>query len=154
MTFPSQGIHKNQILAKLHKWFPSLPYNAILTIFKTWSKRLRLLMRITVLVHIRWLIETKLWLRRELPLKFVAYMFGYRKGNYSRKWRARRLQVSYHKCARTNYNESSSICLGMMSYIRKENIQFIRDDLNKKSLDDILLTLKTHPSEYVQREIS
>ena len=42
----------------------------------------------------------------------------------------------------------------MMSYIRKENIQFIRDDLNKKSLDDILSTLKTHPSEYVQREIS
>ena len=36
-----------------------------------------------------------------------------------------------------------------MSYNREEKIQFIKDDLNKKSLDDILSTLKMHPSEYV-----
>ena len=42
----------------------------------------------------------------------------------------------------------------MMSCNKKEKIQFIRDDLNKKSLDDIISTLETHPSEYVQRAIS
>ena len=32
-------------------------------------------------------------------------------------------------------------------------IQFIRDDLNKESLDDILLSLKMYLSGYVQGEI-
>ena len=40
-----------------------------------------------------------------------------------------------------------------MSDNREENIQFIRDGLNKESLDDILLSLETHPSGYVQGAI-
>ena len=41
----------------------------------------------------------------------------------------------------------------MMYDNREGNIQFIRHDLNKESLDDILLSLETHPSGYVQRAI-
>ena len=43
--------------------------------------------------------------------------------------------------------------LGMMSDNMEDNIQFIRDGLNKESLDDILLSLETHPSGYVQGAI-
>ena len=43
--------------------------------------------------------------------------------------------------------------LGMVSDNREDKIQFIRDGLNKESLDDILLSLETHPSGYVQGAI-
>ena len=43
--------------------------------------------------------------------------------------------------------------LGMVSDNRKDKIQFIRDGLNKESLDDILLSLETHSSGYVQGAI-
>ena len=41
----------------------------------------------------------------------------------------------------------------MISDNREDKIQFIRDGLNKESLDDILLSLETHPNEYVQGAI-
>ena len=41
----------------------------------------------------------------------------------------------------------------MLSDNREDKIQFIRDGLNKESLDDILLSLETHPSGYVQGAI-
>ncbi|KAK9178565.1 hypothetical protein WN943_027757 [Citrus x changshan-huyou] len=50
---------RNEILAKLHNRFPSLPQNALLTIYKTWSERMRLLMKNNIPVDIRWLIEAK-----------------------------------------------------------------------------------------------
>ena len=37
---------------------------------------------------------------------------------------------------------------------KEDKIEFIRDDLNKKSLDDIILTLEMHLTEYVQYVIS
>ena len=37
---------------------------------------------------------------------------------------------------------------------REDKIQFIRDDLNKESLDDIILTLEMHPNGYVQGVVS
>ena len=41
----------------------------------------------------------------------------------------------------------------MVSDNREEKIQFIIDGLNNESLDDIFLSLETHPSGYVQRAI-
>ena len=41
----------------------------------------------------------------------------------------------------------------MISINRKDKIKFIKYDMSKESLDDILQTLETHPSEFVQREI-
>ena len=37
----------------------------------------------------------------------------------------------------------------MVSDNKEDKIQFIRDDLNKELLDDILLSLETHPSGYI-----
>ncbi|KAH9792872.1 hypothetical protein KPL71_004324 [Citrus sinensis] len=80
------GIDRNEILAKLHKRFPSLPQNALFIIYKARSERMRLLMRNNIPADIHW----------------------------------------------------------------EDKIQFIRDGLNKESLDDILMSLETHPSGYVQ----
>ena len=41
----------------------------------------------------------------------------------------------------------------MVSDNMEDKIQFIRDDLNKESLDDIFLSLETHTSRYVQGTI-
>ena len=49
--------------------------------------------------------------------------------------------------------DKNSCSLGMVSDNREDKIQFIRDGLNKESLDDILLSLETHPSGYVQGAI-
>ncbi|KAK9214485.1 hypothetical protein WN944_006477 [Citrus x changshan-huyou] len=50
---------RNEILANLHNRFPSLPQNALLTIYKARSERMRLLMRNNIHADIRWLIEAK-----------------------------------------------------------------------------------------------
>ncbi|KAK9175125.1 hypothetical protein WN944_027131 [Citrus x changshan-huyou] len=143
---------RNEILAKLHKRFPSLPQNALLTIYKARSERMRLLMKNNLPADIRWLIEAKVRLAGELPPKFIAYMPGCGKGNYARKRRARRISVACHKCARMSCDKNPC-SLGMVSDNREDKIQFIRDGLNKESLDDILLSLEMHPSGYVQGAI-
>ncbi|KAH9801443.1 hypothetical protein KPL71_001038 [Citrus sinensis] len=150
--FPGESMDRNKILAKLHKRFPSLPQNALLTIYKARSERMRLLMRNNIPADIRWLIEAKVRSAGELPPKFIAYMPGCGKGNYARKQRARRISVACHKCARMSCNKNPC-SLGMVSDNREDKIQFIRDGLNKESLDDILLSLETHPSGYVQGAI-
>ncbi|KAK9174634.1 hypothetical protein WN944_029671 [Citrus x changshan-huyou] len=86
---------RNEILATLHNQFPSLPQNALLTIYEARSEHMRLLMRNNITADIRWLIEAKV----------------------------------------------------------EDKIQFIRDGLNKESFDDILSSLETHHSGYVQGEI-
>ncbi|KAH9752666.1 hypothetical protein KPL71_014787 [Citrus sinensis] len=149
---PGESMDRNEILAKLHKRFPSLPQNALLTIYKARSERMRLLMRNNIPADIRWLIEAKVRSAGELPPKFIAYMPGCGKGNYARKRRARRISVACHKCARMSRNKNPC-SLGMVSDNREYKIQFIRDGLNKESLDDILLSLETHPNGYVQGAI-
>ena len=107
-----------------------------------------MLIRNNILVDIHWLIEAKVQLTGELPPKFIAYMLGCEKENYARKRRARRISVACHKCARMRCDKKPC-SLGMMSDNREDRIQFIRDSLNKESLDDILLSLETHSSGYV-----
>ncbi|KAK9180948.1 hypothetical protein WN944_024084 [Citrus x changshan-huyou] len=143
---------RNEILVKLHNRFPSLPHNALFTIYKARSERMRLLMRNNIHADICWLIEAKVRLAGELPPKFIAYMPGCGKGNYARKRRAQSIYVAYHKCARMRCNKNPCY-LGMVSDNREDKIQFIREGLNKESLDDILLSLETHPSGYVQGAI-
>ena len=68
---------------------------------------MRLLMKNNILADIHWLIETKVRLAGELPLKFRAYMPGCGKGNYARKRRARRISVACHKCARMSCDKKT-----------------------------------------------
>ena len=100
-------MHRNEILAKLHKRFPSLPQNALLTIYKAQSERMRLLMKNNIPTDIRWLIEAKVRLTGELPPKFIAYMPSCGKGNYARKQRARRIFVACHKCVRMSCDKKT-----------------------------------------------
>ena len=143
---------RNQILAKLHNRFPSFPQNVLLTIYKAWSERMRLLMGNNILVDIHWLIKVKVRVAGELPHKFIAYMLGGSKGNYARKRRSQRIYVAYHKCPRMRCDKNPC-SLRMMFDNREDKIQFIIDGLNKESLDDIILSLETHPSGYVQGAI-
>ena len=79
-------------------------------------------------------------------------MLGCGKGNYVRKRKARKLFVACHKYARMRCDKK--LCyLGMVSNNSEDKIQFIRDGLNKEPLDDIRLSLETHPSGYVQGAI-
>ena len=75
-------------------------------------------------------------------------MHGCGKKNYTRKRRARRISVACHKCARMSCNKNSC-SLEMVSDNREDKIQFIRDNLNKESFDDILLSLEAHSNGYV-----
>ena len=151
--FSSQDIDMNTTLAKLYNWFPSLPQNVLVTIYKAQFKHMSLPMKNNISVDIRWLIKAKVQLARELSLKFVAYI-GYGKRNYVRKWRTVRLLVSCNKCVRMQCYKKPYTSLGMMSNNKEDKIKFIRDGLNKESLDDIFLSFKTHLSGYVQHAIS
>ena len=71
---------------------------------------------------------------------------GCGKGNYARKRRARRIYVACRKCARMSCDKNPC-SLVMVSDNGEDKIQFIRGGLNKESLDDILLSLETHPSK-------
>jgi hypothetical protein len=66
------------------------------------------------------------------------------KSTFAKKRHAKRLKVC-HKCAKCTCNATCH-SLGMISVTREDKIQFIKDDLSKGSLDNLLLTLETHSS--------
>ena len=129
---------------KFEKYFPALSSNAIVKIYCARCERLRLLMNHGILEDIRWLIEAKVWLSGESSNYFISYMLGTGKNTFVKKRRAKWLKVC-HKCARWTCNAKCHY-LGIVSVNRKDKIQFIKDGLSKGSLDNILLTLETHPS--------
>jgi len=100
---------------------------------------------------IRWLIEAKVRLLGESFNSFILYMPGTGKSTFAKKRRAKRLKVC-HRCARWTCNVQCR-SLGMISINREDKIQFIKDGLSKGSLDNLLLTLETHPSRNVHRAI-
>ena len=139
------------ILSNLRKYFPSLPQNALTKIYKARCERLRLLMHKGIPEDIRWIIEAKVRLAGESSNSFASYMPGLGKSSYSKRRRAKRLQVC-HKCARWTCNKRCH-SLGMVSANREDKINFIKDGLSKESLDNILLTLETHSCGVVHREL-
>jgi len=100
---------------------------------------------------IRWLIEAKVRLSGESSNSFISYMPGTGKSTFAKKRHAKRLKVC-HRCARWTCNATCR-SLGMVSINREDKIQFIKDGLSKGSLDNLLLTLETHPSGDVHRAI-
>jgi len=73
------------------------------------------------------------------------------KSTFAKKHRAKQLKVC-HRCARWTRNLQCR-SLGMISINREDKIQFIKDGPSMESLDNLLLTLKTHPSGDVHRAI-
>ena len=136
-------------LVNLRKQFPSLPQNALTNIYSARFERLRMLMHKGIPADIRWLIEAKVRLPSEFSDALISYMPGLGKSLYAKKRRAKRLRVCY-KCARWTCNTKCK-SIGMTSINRDDKINFIKDGMSKESLDNILLTLETHPSGDVQR---
>ena len=114
---------KNMILVKFHNRFPLFPQNALLTTYKAWSERIRLLMRKNIPTDICYSIKAKVRLAGKLPSKFITYMPDYGKGNYLRKQRAR--LVACHKCARMRCDKNSC-SLGMCLITRKIRFKSLR----------------------------
>ncbi|PON53295.1 Viral nucleic acid binding [Parasponia andersonii] len=71
-------------------------------------------------------------------------MPGHGKSSFAKKRRAKRMKVC-HKCARWTCNTKCR-SLGMASTNREDKINFIKDGMSKRSLDDLLSTLEMHPS--------
>jgi hypothetical protein len=136
---------------KLKKYFPTLPPNTFAKIYRTWCARLRLLMNHGIPEDIRWLIEAKARLSGESSNSFISYMPGTSKSTFAKKRRAKQLKVC-HRCARWTCN-AQCYSLGMVPINREDKIQFIKDGLSKGSLDNLLLTLETHPSGDVHSAI-
>ena len=82
---------------------------------------------------------------------FISYMPGTGKSTFANKRHAKRLKVC-HRCARWTCNATCR-SLGMVSVNREDKLQFIKEGLSKGSLDNLLLTLETHPSGDVHRAI-
>ena len=100
---------------------------------------------------VRWLIEAKVRLGDEISNLNFFFLPGLGKSSYAKKRRAKRLQVCY-KCAKWTCNQRCR-SIGFASINREDKIQFIKDGMSKESLDNILLTLETHPCGLVQREL-
>ena len=142
-----------EIQHKPHKHFPSLPQNALKKIDKSRCEWLRLLMINSIPSNIRWLIEVKVRLTGEFSDPFISFMPSFGKSTFAKKMRAKWLGSKCNKCIRLGYKQSDCKSLGMMSDTREDKIKFVKDCLSKESLDDILRSLETHQSGYVQCEI-
>jgi len=105
-----------------------------------------------ILEDIRWLIEAKVRLSSEFSNSFISCMPRISKSTFAKKKNhAKQLKV-YHRCARWTCNATCH-SLGMVSINCEDKIQFIKDGLSKGSLDNLLLTLETHPSGDVHHAI-
>jgi hypothetical protein len=138
-------------LEKLKRYFPALIQNTITKIYHFRCERLRLLMNHGISEDICWLIETKVQLSGESSNSFISYMPGTCKSTFAKKCHAKRLKVC-HRCARWTCNAKCRY-IGMISVNHKDKIQFIKDGPSKESLNNLLLTLETHPSEDVHHTI-
>ena len=123
----------------------------ITKIYHARCERPRLLINHGIPEDIRWLIEAKVRLSGESSNSFISHMPGTGKSTFAKKRRAKRLKVC-HRCARWTCNATCH-SLGMVSVNREDKIQFIKDGLSKEYLDNLLLTLETHPCGLVQREL-
>ena len=137
-----------EYLTELRERFPNLPKDLLREIYRCRLERMRLLTRQGLPEDLRWIIEAEVRPAGEYPNSFEKRMVGMGRSSYAKKRRTKRMSVC-HKCARWTCN---TCCKnkGMVSVNREDKIQFIKDGLSKKSLDDIVQTLETHPRGQVQ----
>ncbi|KAL6583999.1 hypothetical protein OROMI_003288 [Orobanche minor] len=134
-------------LKNIEKQFPFLSNKVILKIYKTRLERMRLLMNNGIPFDVRFIIEVKVRMEGEFTEPPTRFLPGLGKSSYAKKQRAKKMAVCY-KCARWNC-DSRCRSLGIPSTNREDKIQFIKDGLNKENLDDIEISLDTHPSGLV-----
>ena len=101
----------------------------------------------------RWLIEAKVRLAGEFFYPFVSYMPSFGKSTFAKKMKVKQLGSKCHNSVRLRCKRENCKSLGMVFDNHEHKIKFVKDGLSKESLDDILQSLETHRSRYVQREI-
>ena len=114
-----------ETLATLHKYFPALPQNALIKIYKARTERMRILMIHGIPNDIRWVINARVYLSSELSNSFVSYIPGFGKNTYSRKHRVKQVGGVCYKCACWMCNTRCHY-LGMVSDNHEDKIRFIR----------------------------
>jgi len=128
---------------KLKKYFLALPQNTITKIYHARCARLKLLMNHEIPEDVRWLIEARSDYQVSPPiLSFHTYLK--QEKHFCKEMSCKQLKVC-HRYAKLTCNATCR-SLGMVSINHEDKIQFIKDGLSKGSLDDLLLTLETHPS--------
>ena len=131
-------------LTKLKNRFPTLPKDVLRKIYSYRLERMKAFKRLGLLEDVRWIIEAKVCISSEIHESLIETMPGIGRSSYSKKRRAKRMNVC-HKCARWTCDKRYR-SKGMVSINREDKIQFIKDRLSKESLDDIVQTLETHSS--------
>ena len=106
-------------------------------IYKVRCKRLRLLMINKIPAKICWLIEAKARLVGDFSDPFVSYMSDFGKSTFAKKG-TKWLGSKCPNCVRLAYNKPRYKTLGMVSVRREYKIKFIKDDISKESLKNIL----------------
>lgn len=139
------------IVSSLSKRFPFFVNKDLIKIYNARCERLRLLMIMGIPPDLRWLIEAKVRIGGEFPNSMVPRLAGLGKSSYSKKRRAKRMDVC-RKCARWTC-DTRCRNIGWASRNRYDKIDFIKNGLSKESLDDIHLTLETHSCGTVQNHI-
>ena len=139
----------DKILERLQKRFPPFPKNILLKLYRVRFERLRMLMHKRIPEDIRWLIEGKVRENEYLP---IVHLPGTGKSSYAKKRRAKRIGSDCHKCARWTC-PGNCRRIGMTSSNRDDKIEFIKNGLSMENLDNIQMSLETHSSGHVQREI-
>ena len=135
-------------LAKLKSRFPTVPKDILRMIYNCRLERMKVFKLFGLPEDVRWIIEAKVRLAGEISNSLVKTMPGMGRSTYSKKRRAKRMNVC-HKCARWTCN---TYCRskGMVSTNREDKMKFIKNGLSKESLDDIIQSIETHPSGEVQ----
>ena len=85
-----------------------------------------------------WLIETKVQLASEFSNPFVSYMSGFSKSTFTKKRRVKRLGSKCPNCVRLACNKLRCKTLRMVLVNHEHKIKFVKDDMSKELLDDIL----------------
>ena len=137
-----------EILSKLRNRFPILLQDVLRKIDNCRLERIKAFTRLGLPENIRWLIEAKVRIAGEFQDSYNRFMPRMGRNSYSKKRRAKRIGVC-HKCTRWTC-DTRCRNIGMASINREDKIQFLKDGLSKESLDDIRLTLETHPCGQVQ----
>ena len=73
-------------------------------------------------------------------------MSGFGKSIFAKKIRVKRLDSKCHDCVRLSCKRLNCKSLRIVSNNCEYKIKFVKDDLSKESLDDILRSLETHRS--------
>ena len=138
-----------ETLVRFRNRFPTLPKNMLRKIYDCRLERMKVFTHLRLLKDVCWIIEAKVWLASEIHESFVKSMSRMRRNSYSKKRRAKRMRIFY-KCTRWTCDKCSK-SQWMISINRDDKIHFIKDELSKESLDNIIQAFNTYPSGYVHR---